>query len=197
MQNHQLAPKHGRRPLSVWELPKLATLVHTYRKSEQIAAKLRPHFAAILAFVYRNRLVIADQVRRRFPQHLRSDRTARRHLAEMESLGLLGVQPVTNVSPLMPKPYFVTRTGLRYLRQSFAERGKPCEPFARDRKRAGQSFQHVWHELATTEFLLSVWETIDQRSDLELLKMERRSLVKHPAFRRRHSLRRPASIGHT
>ena len=81
-----------RRPLSVWELPRLATLVHCYRKSNRPAKKVRPHFPAVLAFVHRNRLATSDQVRRRFPEYLPSDRTARRHLAELESLGLLGAR---------------------------------------------------------------------------------------------------------
>lgn len=70
--------RRGNRPLSVWELPKLATLVHVYRRTQHAARKERPHFPAILAFVFRNRLATADQIRRRFPQYLRSSRTARR-----------------------------------------------------------------------------------------------------------------------
>ena len=66
-------------PLSVWELPKLLAPVHRYRKARQQARQERPHFKAILAFVHRNRFAVAGQIQRRFPQYLRSDRTARRH----------------------------------------------------------------------------------------------------------------------
>lgn len=83
-----------------------------------------------------------------------------------------------------PKPYFVTAAGLRLLRKSLADRGNEWTPFTQDRNRTpGQSFPRVWHELATTEFLLSVWEAAKRRSDLELLLTGRRSLANHPAFR--------------
>lgn len=95
----QSRPRH---PSSVWDLPKLSVSVDSFRKPTVKALKLRPHYAKILAFVYRNRFAIADQIRRRFSDYWRSDRTARRHLAELESLGLLGVQAVTGVSPLIP-----------------------------------------------------------------------------------------------
>lgn len=174
----------ARRPVSVWELPKLTTSVHAFRRATVSSPKLRPHFVKILAFVCRNRFAIADQIQRRFPKYLKSDRTARRHLAEMETLGVLGVQPVNGVSPLMPKVFFVTAAGLRCLRRAYEQNGVAIQPFARERRRTeGHSFPHVFHELAITEFLIAVREAVAERHDLELLIDERRSLVSHPAFR--------------
>lgn len=172
------------RPFSVWELPKLLQSVHSHRKGNIDSPKERPHFSGILAFVYRNRFAIASQVQRRFSKYLRSDRTTRRHLAEMESLGYLDVAPTNNTSPLWPKVYFVTKRGLKRLKEAYAERGQTWKPYIADRKRSeGISAQHILHELFTTEFLLMAWETVQKQNDLELLKVERRSLVKHPAFR--------------
>jgi hypothetical protein len=93
----------SRRPLTVWELPQLLQSVHVHRKARPTNCRERPHFAAILAFVYRNRFAVAAQIQRRFREYLPSDRTARRHLAEMEALGWLDVAPTLGVSPLWPK----------------------------------------------------------------------------------------------
>src|SRR4051812_45089343 len=117
------AANHRRRPLTSWELPSLLTPVHVYRRSAKCCPKERSHFAAILGFVYRNRFAVASQVQRRFTSVLRSDRTARRHLQEMESLGYLGVAPARGVGPLFPKVYYVTGRGVRRLSDSLAERG--------------------------------------------------------------------------
>ncbi len=161
----------SRRPLSTWEFPKLATSVHKYRKSIPRSAKIRGHYAAILAFVYRNRFATANQVQRRFCKFLKSDRTTRRHLAEMELLGFLDVQPVNSISPLLPKIFFVTAKGRRHLKTAFAKQGKAWEEAAFDRRRtAGQSFVHVWHEIAATEFLLSVWEATQSQPVWELVR---------------------------
>lgn len=144
----------------------------------------RPHFRAILAFVHRNRFAVSSQILRRFPKFLRSERTARRHLAEMEALGVLDVVGTNNVSPLWPKVYFVTHRGLTRLRQAMHEQGQEWSESLRDRRRSdGSSAQHVLHELFITEFLLLAWETAQHREDLQILTMQRRSLAKHSAFR--------------
>jgi hypothetical protein len=141
------------------------------------------NYAAILAFIYRNRFVTANHVQRRFGRFLKSDRTTRRHLVEMESLDFLEVQPVNSISPLLPKIFFVTATGRRHLKAAFAIQGKSWEESAHDRRRtSGQSFAHIWHEIAISEFLLSVWEACHVRPDWNLFSLERRSLIKHPAF---------------
>ena len=98
-----------RQPLTPWELPSLLTSVHTYRRSRRKAGRERKHFPAILGFVYRNRFAVASQIQRRFSDVLRSDRTARRHLEELESLGYLAAAPARGVSPLFPKVYYVDR----------------------------------------------------------------------------------------
>jgi hypothetical protein len=80
-----------RRSLTPWELPSLLNPVHAFRRSKSKAKTERPHFPAILGFVYRNRFAVASQIQRRFRNVLRSDRTTRRHLEELESLGYVGV----------------------------------------------------------------------------------------------------------
>lgn len=175
------SPSERRRPLTVWELPKLLESVHGYRKSKVKNAKDRPHFPAILAFVYRNRFAIASQIQRRFTACLPSDRTARRHLAEMESLGYLDTAPPP--SPLWPKTYYVTGRGRTRLRTAYASKGKSWKPTVIDRARSlGYSSHHLLHELSITECLLTVWEYAQNDSDLELLNVQRRSLARHPAF---------------
>lgn len=170
--------------VSIWELQKLLTPMHRFRKSKQKTCRERPHFKAILAFVHRNRFAVASQIQRRFSKYLPSDRTTRRHLAEMEALGFLAVVETSNVSPLWPKVYFVTGRGLKWLRQALSDQGREWKGSLQDRRRSnGSSAQHVLHELLTTEFLLKVWETGQASNELEILTTERRSLVKHDAFK--------------
>ncbi len=176
-----------RQPLTPWELPSLLMSVHTYRRSRRRAGKERAHFPAILGFVYRNRFAVASQIQRRFSNVLRSDRTARRHLEELESLGLLAAAPARGVSPLFPKVYYVTGRGVRRLRESLAAQGKSWQVVRVDRHgrhaQEGYSADRILHEILTTEFLLAVWQTVHGRADLELLSIQRRSLAKHPTFR--------------
>lgn len=175
------ATTRKRQPLSVWELPKLLESVHEFRKRKTKRAKERPHYPGILAFVHRSRFAIASQIQRRFSTYLRSDRTARRHLAELESLGYLDtVQPP---SPLWPKTYFCTGRGVRRLRAAYAEKGTEWRPVVIDRyRRLGFSPSHVTHELFITEVALTAWEVVQARDDLQLLTVERRSLASHSAF---------------
>jgi len=176
-----------RRPLTPWELPALLTPMHAYRRSKKRCGAERPHFPAILGFVYRNRFAVSSQIQRRFATVLKSDRTARRHLEELETLGYLGVAPTRGVGPLFPKVYFVTGRGVRRLRESLAAQGKRWQPGQVDRRGRhrleGFSAEHILHEILITEFLLEVIRTVDGRPDLELLTIQRRSLARHPAFR--------------
>ncbi|MEK6258025.1 MAG: replication-relaxation family protein [Planctomycetota bacterium] len=177
-------PSSKRRTLSVWELPKLLQSVHHHRKTLKKPVRERPHFRAILAFVHRNRFAVASQIQRRFAKYLKSDRTARRHLSEMESLGYLEIVETNNTSPLWPKVYFVTRRGLAMLKQALHEQGREWSESLKDRRRSeGQSAQHILHELFITEFLLMAWETTRTQDDLEILSFQRRSLTKHEAFK--------------
>jgi hypothetical protein len=186
MQTTDTTTTNRRRPLTPWELPALLTPMHTYRRSHKKTAQDRPHFASVLAYVQRNRFVVASQVQRRFPEQFRSERTLRRHLEEMETLGYLATAPARAVGPLFPKVFYITGRGNRKLREAFAARGKAWEPATIDRRgrhsREGYSAEHVIHELFISEFLLGVWQTVQGRPDLELLTIQRRSLAKHPAF---------------
>ena len=178
--------KH-RRPLTPWELPSLMTCVHTYRRQKKKAKAERPHFAAILGFVYRNRFAVASQIQRRFSDILHSDRTTRRHLEEMEALRYLAAVPARGVSPLFPKVYYVTGRGVRKLRESLAVQSKSWQAVRVDRRgrnsQEGYSADRILHEILITEFMLAVWQTVHGRADLELPTIQRRSLPKHPAFR--------------
>jgi Replication-relaxation len=179
--------KSSRRPLTPWELPTLLAPVHTYRRSRRTAKKERGHFPAILAFVYRNRFAVASQIQRRFAGTMRSDRTTRRHLDELEALGFLCVAPGRGLSPLFPKVFYVTKRGLRRLKNSLAKQGRSWNESCVDRGsrdvQEGYASDRIIHELLITEFLLAVWQTVEGRPDLELLKIERRSLAKHDSYR--------------
>ena len=178
--------KKLRASLTPWELPSLLTPVHVYRRSGKRCKKERPHFPAILGFVYRNRFVVASQIQRRFSTVLRSGRTTRRHLEELEALGLLGITPGRGVGPLFPKVYYVTGRGVRRLKEVLSKQGKKWQPSRIDRRgrdaREGYTADRIIHEILITEFMLALWQTIDERPDLELLNVQRRSLAKHSAF---------------
>src|SRR5437016_7859562 len=102
----------GRRPLTPWELPQLLTPLFTYKPPTKGQPKERAYVPAVLGFVYRNRFAVSSQIQRRFRAFFKSDRTARRRLAELQALGLLGVAPTRSTSPLWPKVFFVTGKGV-------------------------------------------------------------------------------------
>jgi hypothetical protein len=162
------------------------TPAHRHRQSTRKGGTERPHFRSILSFVYRNRFAVASQIQRRFASVLRSDRTTRRHLEEMEALGLLGVAPARGVGPLFPKVFYVTGRGVKKIQETLATKGKSWKPSRVDRSgrhtKEGYTTEQVIHEILLTEFLLAVWQTIDGRPDLELKSIERRSVAKHRSF---------------
>lgn len=94
-------PKAGKQPLSVWELHRMIEPVHLHRRSKGKAGKERKHFPAIVSFLAKNRFAAATQIQRRFPDYLKSGRTCRRHLAELQDLGYIDTVAET-VSPLWP-----------------------------------------------------------------------------------------------
>ena len=172
-----------RRALTPWELPKLLAPMHQWHKTSKRPTKERAHFLPMLAFTYRNRYVLATQLQRRFSGSMPSDRTARRHLTELESLGYLTTAEARGTSPLWPKVYRVTARGIHRLRQGLQQRREQGTMTRVDRRRGeGSAAEHVLHEILTTEFLLQVWLTASVRPDLELLTIQRRSLEKHQAF---------------
>ena len=192
--------KRGR-PLTPWELPKLLEPMHRWKptKKRNGCIRWRPHFLPILAFVYRNRFAVASQIQRRFAEALPSDRTARRHLAELEATECLSVAHTRSTSPLFPKVYYVTGRGVRNIEKSLRERGIPGRCCRRDRRRAdAYTPEHVLHEILTTEFLMDVWESCRIRDDLELLSVQRRALERHSAFaidgRGRHARLKPDAM---
>ena len=158
--------------------------MHSYKRSTIENPKERSHYLQIAAYVYRSRFAVATQIQRRFCHVLKSDRTTRRHLAEMEALGWLDLAPTRGTSPLWPKTYFCTARGARKLREALAAKGKPGHIIRVDRtRREGYSADHVLHEVLTTEFMLMVWESVRANDDLELLRVERRSIPSQPAFK--------------
>ncbi|MCH7727816.1 MAG: replication-relaxation family protein [Planctomycetes bacterium] len=188
------------RTLTPWELPQLLIPMHHHKQPTLAdSGKERPHFCGILGYVYRNRYVVASQIQRRFSHWLKSDRTTRRHLAEMQALGYLGVAPTRSTSPLWPKVYYITQGGARRLRQALAARSKQGDVVRSDRTRTnGYAADHVLHEVLTTEFLLAVWQTIHASNNLDLCQIERRSLAGNPAFQltlgRRHTRLEPDAM---
>jgi hypothetical protein len=178
----------SRHPLTPWELPRLLTPMHQHkRQAMRKEAVERPHYNQILSFVYRNRFAVANQIQRRFAATLRSDRTTRRHLEELESLGYLSTAPARGVSPLFPKIFYVTGRGARRLAVEYAAKEGTWKPSRVDRAgrhtAEGYSAEHLIHEVFITEFLLGVWKTGQHREDLEVLTIQRRSITKHSAFR--------------
>ncbi|MSR56986.1 MAG: hypothetical protein EXS05_04865 [Planctomycetaceae bacterium] len=170
-------------PISVFDLPaSLLSSVHKFRKRKAKRPRDRTHFPAILGFVYRQKFVTASQIQFRFSSVLRSHRTARRHLAEMqESLGYLELVPAP--SPIWPKIYSISRCGMRKLARSFEAKAIRWEPTVMDRGRQkGFSISHVVHELFISEVLNLVWAAATAHADTDLLKIERRSLASQPAF---------------
>lgn len=162
--------------------------MHTYRRSRKNKpCKERKHYPALLAFMYRNRYTVSSQIQRRFPEYLKSCRTTRRHLEELQRLKHIDVVPTRSTGPLWPKVYYVTGTGARRLRKALVAQGNAWTPSRVDRKgrhsQEGYSADHVVHEILITEFLLALGLTIKARSDLKLLTIQRRSLARHPAFR--------------
>ncbi len=177
--------KGSGRALTPWELPKLLEPMHRWKRRTRRKGPVRwrPHFLPILAFVYRNRFAVASQIQRRFANVLPSDRTARRHLSELEATACLSVADTRSTSPLFPKVYFVTGRGVRRIEESLRDRGKPGRCCRRDRRRPeAYSPDHVLHEILTTEFLLNVWQCCARRDDLELLTVQRRALERHSGF---------------
>ena len=109
----KIVPEHNRQqhqPLTPWELPSLLTSVHTYRRSRRKAKRNARTFLPSWASSIAIGLPSASQIQRRFADVLRSDRTARRHLEELESLGYLGRgagarrQPALSESLLCDRP---------------------------------------------------------------------------------------------
>lgn len=182
--NSTFGSSSSRTPLSAWDLPSLLTPLHAYKQSTVKSPKVRPHYLSVCGFVYRNRYSIASQIQRRFAHVIKSDRTARRHLAELQALGWLDLTPTRGTSPLFPKVYHVSGRGGRKLREALTAKGKPGYIIRVDRRRGdGYSADHVLHEVLITEFMLMVWESAQRDGELELLRVERRSIPSHPAFK--------------
>jgi hypothetical protein len=179
--------KHSsHRPLTPWELPQLLTPMHQHKATKKRKPVERPHYLQLLTFIYRNRFAVANQIQRRFTTLLRSDRTTRRHLEELQSLGYLATAPARGVSPLFPKILYVTGRGVKKIAQAYEAKGKTWSPSRIDRAgrhtAEGYSAEHLIHEVFITEFLLGAWKTGNDRKDIEVLTIQRRSLFKHPAF---------------
>jgi hypothetical protein len=101
----------------------------------------------------------------------------------MESLGYLAAVEARGTSPLCPKIYRITGRGRRRLREGLQKHHGSGSPAYVDRWRGdGSSAEHLLHEVLMTEVMLQFDLTVQQRADLELLSMQRRSLERHPAF---------------
>lgn len=160
--------------------------MHQHKATKKKKAIERPHYIQLLTFVYRNRFAVANQIQRRFAALLRSDRTTRRQLEELQSLRYLATAPARGVSPLFPKIFFVTGRGIRKVAEAYEAKGKLWSPSRIDRAgrhtAEGYSAEHLIHEVFITEFLLGVWKSGNDSNGIEVLTIQRRSLFKHPAF---------------
>jgi hypothetical protein len=177
------SPKADKQPLSVWELHRLIEPVHLHRRSKGKTGKERRHFPAIVSFLAKNRFATATQIQRRFPDYLKSGRTCRRHLAELQDLGYIDTVAET-VSPLWPKVYFATQRGIGRLQRIAEKKGRSFPSLTVERRRTeGHTASHLHHELCITEFLLEIRDITAQQDDLDLLSVHRRGLAGHASFR--------------
>jgi hypothetical protein len=84
--------------------------------------RLKPHFPHLLRYIYMSRYVTADQVRARFPDTYRTDRTSRscrRHLLQLFDLGYIARVNPKYTSPTDPHVHICTIKGTKFLRQHF------------------------------------------------------------------------------
>ena len=167
-----------------WELPERIRSQSTRTKPATRTTKptLKPHFPKVVAYVYMSRYATVDHVRYRFPDTFTSDRTCRRHLAELVDLGLLTTVDVRSTGANWPNVYICAGKGVAYLRRHFNWE-------LPDAREEAVTIPSVTHELFLTEFELACWETVRTRADLKLHFQERRY------FHATKQLRFPAQQG--
>src|SRR5690349_3776632 len=78
------------RPKSAWELRELSRpLRERGRVQSRWQPKMMNHYPAVVEFLYQHRYATAAHVQQSFPRHIRTDRSARYQLLQLERLGLV------------------------------------------------------------------------------------------------------------
>jgi adenosylhomocysteinase len=163
-----------RRALTAWELPELIRPQPLRPNRRARATAVQPFYFDLAAFIFASRYATASQIRRRFPEQLRSERTAQRHLTNMVDHGLIAVASSRGTSPNFPFAYFVTEKGTRFINSHIPNGDIFHIPPTEERRTRGQSLHSLLHELTVTEFTLMLDITARNRGDLEILSQERR-----------------------
>ena len=134
-----------------------------------------PHYPAVIEFVFNSRFAIGSQIQRRFPNWLRSERTAQYQLANLCRLGSLAMAPVRSTGPHFPYVYYATNRGVELVRKVYERLGvRRTLADPDDVKATGHAFDSILHELMLTEFGLALQCATDSKEDLELAYSERR-----------------------
>ncbi len=163
-----------RLPLTAFELPELIRPQPLRRRRHGTATAMQPFYIQLATFFYLSRYATASMAFRFFPDLLQTERTTQRHLANMVAHGLIAVASTRGTSPNFPFVYFVTRKGIRFLREQIPNGDRIEIPATEDRRSRGQSLHSLMHELHITELSVMLAATARSRGDLHLLTQERR-----------------------
>jgi hypothetical protein len=164
-----------RRPRTAWELRELIRPLPVRR--HPTARRPRPHVfdPALVEWVYESRFATVAQLQQRFPERLKSQRTAQRHVQRLMQLQLLAPAPVRSTGPNFPLVVYATGRGIRLIRDTYAKLGKYWNgPRTEDGKAQGLALDSILHEVLLTEFDVRLQRSLEARNDLMLLKRERR-----------------------
>lgn len=160
---------------TAWDLPQLIRPLPVRRQHHERHPRQLVHYPAFIDYIFRHRFATAAQLQQRFPNLLRSERTAQYQAASLVRLGYLGLAPVRSTGPNFPFVYFVTGRGLRILKETYARLGRQFDAVPTEQaKTKGTALDSILHELLLTEFDLTVWKTVQRRGDLDILFSERR-----------------------
>src|SRR5687768_11123275 len=80
----------------------------SYSSRNKWNPRLLAHYPAVVEFLYTHRYATADQVQRYFATFIKSDRTARYQLRQMEQLGLIARAATHSTAPHFPLAYHAT-----------------------------------------------------------------------------------------
>ncbi|GAB4159491.1 MAG: hypothetical protein Tsb009_36780 [Planctomycetaceae bacterium] len=128
----------------------------------------------MIAYNQLSRFVTTSMLRRRFPHHLTSERTAQRHLANLVERGLLATVSTWATGPNFPHVYRATPRGLRFVKQAFGDQLQFEISAAEEKRSRGHGLHSLLHELFISELMLDLIGGVEQRDDLQLLEIERR-----------------------
>lgn len=131
-------------------------------------------YPRLVKWAFDAQFVLVSQLQRRFPQHLRSERSAQRHAAKLVELGYLATVPVRAAGPNDPDVLYTTKKGRRLLIESFPGDRRLAEVASEEVRASGRALASMLHAVPLSEFQLAVHKTIEGRGDIRLLEDERR-----------------------